>query len=362
MGNLIQKICTKNDCVKQGSKLESLKYLIVHSPGVYPAIVRAASGKNPWCDRWNKTGVEKMVNGFIDDTGAYQTAPLDLACWQVGTHEGNYNAIGFELCELETQAEFEKVWSNAVRVYADLCQEYGMSVSQIYGHYEAHAAGFASNHADPKTYFGRFGKTMDDFRADVQAVLNGNEAEEPASSATVSEIFSPWKYAKVCNLTADDPYLNVRTGPGTQYDVIRQLANGNEVDVLEMYTNGWAKINIVGQIGYVNARWLDMGAAQSAPDEEETKDPETTYQVGKVYTLQTNLNVRIGPGTSYRQKQRSELTADGQKNAKAGSMAVLKKGTKVTAKEVQKDGSENTWLRIPSGWVCAIYQREIYIS
>lgn len=358
MPNLVQKICTKNDCVKQGRKLEGLKYLIVHSPGVYPAIVRAASGKNPWCDRWNKAGVEKMVHGVIDNTGAYQTAPLDLACWQVGNHEGNYNSIGFELCELETQAEFQKVWNNAVQVYADLCREHNMSVSQIYGHYEAHSAGFASNHADPKPYFSRFGKTMNDFRADVQTVLNG-EAEKPASSVIVNEIFSPWKYAKVCSLTVDDPYLNVRTGAGIQYEVLRQLANGNEVDVLETYTNGWAKINITGQIGYVNTHWLDMGSSQAVPEAEESKG--NTYQVGKVYTLQTNLKVRTGPGTSYRQKQRSELTADGQKSAKAGTMATLKKGTKVTAKEIQMDLSGNTWLRAPSGWLCAIYQGNVYI-
>ena len=27
MADLIQRICTQNDCVKQGSKLEGLKYL-----------------------------------------------------------------------------------------------------------------------------------------------------------------------------------------------------------------------------------------------------------------------------------------------------------------------------------------------
>lgn len=86
------------------------------------------------------------------------------------------------------------------------------------------------------------------------------------------------------------------------------------------------------------------------------------YIVGKVYTLHANLNVRTGPGTGYRQKQRSELSADGQKNAKAGVMAVLLKGTRVTAKEVQQDTVGNIWIRIPSGWVCAADGGKVYIN
>ena len=364
MAELISKICTQNDCVKQNSKLRSVSYLIVHSPGVYPTIVLAASGKNPWYTRWNKAGVEKMVHGFLDHTGAYQFAPLDLACWQVGTDYGNYNCIGFEFCELSSQEEFDKMWEEGVKLYAWLCRQYGLGADKILGHYEAHERGFASNHADPKPYFDRFGKTMDQFREAVKKELSGEEeSEEAGAQVEVSQVYNPWKYAKVCNLTEEDPRLNVRKGPGTQYEVIRQLANGNEVDVIEAYTNGWSKINIVGQTGYVNAHYLNITdreeAAQPVPQPEELG---ISYKVGQVYTLTVNLNVRIGPGTSHRQKQRAELTVDGQKNAKAGTMAVLKSGTRVTVKEVQKDGSGNVWIRIPSGWVCAVYQGNNYIS
>ena len=88
----------------------------------------------------------------------------------------------------------------------------------------------------------------------------------------------------------------------------------------------------------------------------------TEYVVGRVYALKTNLNVRTGPGTGYRQKQRSELSDDGQKNAKAGTMAVLLKGTRVTVKEIQNDSTGNVWLRIPSGWLCAMEGSKVYIS
>ena len=87
-----------------------------------------------------------------------------------------------------------------------------------------------------------------------------------------------------------------------------------------------------------------------------------TYKVGSTYTLQTNVKVRTGAGTNYAQKTVSQLTADGKKNATAKSGgAVLKKGTKVTAKAV-KTVSGDTWLQIPSGWVAAFYDGDTFIK
>lgn len=79
------------------------------------------------------------------------------------------------------------------------------------------------------------------------------------------------------------------------------------------------------------------------------------------YTLLVNVKVRTGAGTTYRQKKRSELTADGQKHALSQEMAVLKKGTAVTVKEI-KTVSENVWGRIPSGWIALRYQGEKYVK
>lgn len=85
------------------------------------------------------------------------------------------------------------------------------------------------------------------------------------------------------------------------------------------------------------------------------------YQVNKVYTLQTNLNVRNGAGTNYKNKKYSELTSDGRKHALNQVNAVLKRGTKVTCKRVIQKNSE-VWLQIPSGYVCAIYNERVYIK
>ena len=84
-----------------------------------------------------------------------------------------------------------------------------------------------------------------------------------------------------------------------------------------------------------------------------------TYKAGVDYTLQANMKVRTGAGTNYRQKKRSELTADGKAHALSGTYACLKKGTKVTCLKVVKSGS-NVWLKIPSGYICAKQGNVIY--
>lgn len=289
--------CTQNDCYRAGAKLASVSWLIVHSPAVYPTIIRALSGAGGgWKKRWDKPGVEKLVHGFIDDTGVYNFAPLDMACWQIGDAWGNKNCIGYELCELETAEEFDKMWENAVEHYAWLCKKFGLGADRVIGHYEAHAKGFASNHSDPEPYFARIGRSMEDFRADVKKRLNGANTGPQGQTSKVTKTYDPWGYAKVTNLTAEDPLLNVRSGPGVENRVIRQLAQGNEVDVLALYDNGWAKINIVGQQGYVNAHYLDITNRK----EEDTQPAGYAEWVGKACNLGgSRLNVRTGPGTSY---------------------------------------------------------------
>lgn len=86
------------------------------------------------------------------------------------------------------------------------------------------------------------------------------------------------------------------------------------------------------------------------------------YTKGKTYTLQHAMKVRTGAGTNYKQKKRADLTADGKKNAKKGTYAVLKKGTRVTCQKVITLKNGNVWMKIPSGYVCAKGQKTTYIK
>ena len=96
-------------------------------------------------------------------------------------------------------------------------------------------------------------------------------------------------------------------------------------------------------------------------DRKEKESKKEDYIIGKTYTLQVNLNVRMGAGTSYKNKKYSELTKDGRKHALNISKAVLKRGTKVTCLKVIIVKDE-TWIEIPSGFICAKYGDKIYVK
>ena len=80
---------------------------------------------------------------------------------------------------------------------------------------------------------------------DIEQTLTVNVTENADGSHTVTIGDRSWtlpakreQAGKVVNVRT---YLNLRTGPGTDYTVIGRLLNGAEVKVLEE-SNGWYKV------------------------------------------------------------------------------------------------------------------------
>ena len=72
-----------------------------------------------------------------------------------------------------------------------------------------------------------------------------------------------------------------------------------------------------------------------------------TYEIGKNYKVQVDLNVRAGAGTNYRIKNYNELTIDAKNHAYKQTNAILKPNTTVTCLNVYISDNE-IWLQIPS--------------
>ena len=68
---------------------------------------------------------------------------------------------------------FNGAYNNAVRLFATLCHYVGAKPSEIICHQEGYRQGVASNHSDVEHWFPLHGKSMDDFRSDVQKYMNG---------------------------------------------------------------------------------------------------------------------------------------------------------------------------------------------
>lgn len=171
---------TNNDCYKANQKITP-QAIVVHSTGAdNPSLKRYVQpddgilGKNIYNNSWNRSGVNKCVNGFIgkDKNGVvrvYQTLPWTMRPWGCGSgKKGSYNnsAIQFEMCEdnLKDEAYFNEVMDNATSLCAYLCKEYNIAVSDVVSHHEANLRGFASNHGDCDHWLAKFNKNMDWFR------------------------------------------------------------------------------------------------------------------------------------------------------------------------------------------------------
>lgn len=148
----------------------------------------------------------------------------------------------------------------------------------------------------------------------------------------------------LCHCQRYKPALN-RSNPA---DCIKAIVAGG-------YSTGpeYAE-NIIGIIKSHNLAWYDTNTY--TPTTQAGTTAQAGYQIGKIYTLQSDMYVRKSPAGDHIDFE--ELTADGQKNgfADKDGYAILKKGTKVTCREAR-----GKWIRIPSGWVCAYNSTKVYI-
>lgn len=175
---------------------------------------------------------------------------------------------------------------------------------------------------------------------------NDNKAKPTSNSNNKKPAATSVSYTRYV-ATQSQP-LNVRSGPGTNYKIVRSLKKGNKVTVTAT-SGSWSKI---GTDEWVSTSYLSAAQVNtSTVNKTVNSNPTPTFKVGSTYTLTTNVKVRTGAGTNYAQKLKSQLTSDGQKHALNQTYAVLKSGTKFTVQQVQKNGSD-IWAKIPSGWIC----------
>lgn len=105
-------------------------------------------------------------------------------------------------------------------------------------------------------------------------------------AATVS---SSSQQSATTKATVTASKLNVRSGPGTNYESFHTLWQGNVITVIGE-SNGWYKIQLSnGKTGWVSGTYLQFSGT-TAPGKELSTTGTVTA---------SKLNVRSGPGTSY---------------------------------------------------------------
>lgn len=236
---ITQFYLTENPCYQAGRKIKP-SGIVVHSTGANNAYIKryvnpddGVLGKNQYNNHWNKSNATKCVHAFIGKAAdgsvkIYQTLPWDYRCWGVGSgKKGSYNAthIQFEICEdgLTNETYYNQAFSLAKELCAYLCSQYGISPENIVGHYEAAAAGYGSNHGDPRNWQKKFGGSMAQFRADVKAMLGQVEGNTVVTAPTQTATQTS------AQTTTESKVMTMST--------LRKGSKGTQVKVLQFLLN-----------------------------------------------------------------------------------------------------------------------------
>lgn len=186
---LYTALLTKNDCYLRGRIIRP-QGVMVHSTGANNPYLRRYIAPDdgrlgtPSPRHWNQGGVGACVHAMIGKLAdgsvcAYQTLPWNMRGWHCG-RSGNDTHIAFEICEdsLTDEGYFRDTYQVAVELTAYLCKLYHLDPladGVVLCHAEGHRRGIASNHADVLHWWGRYGVSMDDFRAAVAAEMQGGD-------------------------------------------------------------------------------------------------------------------------------------------------------------------------------------------
>ncbi|MFJ5625279.1 D-alanyl-D-alanine carboxypeptidase family protein [Peribacillus loiseleuriae] len=124
--------------------------------------------------------------------------------------------------------------------------------------------------------------------------------------------------------------LNVYTGPSTTNKIITTVKKGTQLTVTEKATNGWLKVNLKGQIGYVSSSSQYVKGSDSLSNSSKAT---------VTYTAPANLNVRTGPSTTNK------------------IITTVKKGTQLTVTEKTENGWLKVSLKDQVGYVSSQYEK-----
>ena len=190
--NLIQNYLTESGCYKAGKHI-TVKGLMIHSVGC-PQPKADVFMKN-----WNRADANACVHAIVEPDGdVYQLLPWEHRGWHCGGSANNTH-IGVEMTEPSTikyaggaswtetgdgentKAHVLAAYRYAVELFAYLCQQFvldPMADGVVISHSEGCRRGVASNHGDVEHLWSKFGLTMEQFRKDIKAAMEGSTAED----------------------------------------------------------------------------------------------------------------------------------------------------------------------------------------
>lgn len=311
----LQCILTNSTCYK-GTNTMTVKGVLWHSTGANNTTLKryvqpssndanysqlmTLLGKNSYNNDWNHitnyAGVNAFIGTLADGTvTTVQTLPWNYRPWGCGSgSKGSCNSgwIQFEICEdaLTDKTYFDKVYKEACELTAYLCKTYGLnpkgkvshggvSVPVILCHKDSYNLGLGSNHGDVLHWFNKHGKTMEDVRNDVYALMYGSTI-----TTTTTNTITP-------NYDEDDIIELIEGAVYTTGKAIPAWVIKSKLYVRDTRSNGDIVFSTQpsGAItGVVSPKYVKSSSTENS----------TTSYIVRITA--SSLNVRSGPGTSYK--------------------------------------------------------------
>ncbi len=241
--NLIQNYLTQSGCYKTGRTI-SVKGLMIHSVGC-PQPKADVFMKN-----WNRADASACVHAIIEPDGdVYQLLPWEHRGWHCGGSANNTH-IGVEMTEPSTikytsganwtetgdggntKNHVFTTYQYAVELFAHLCRQYNLDSladGVVISHSEGCKRGIASNHGDVEHLWSKFGLSMERFRKDIKAAMEGSTAEDsltaimgkPAATAEQMKAYLKKKNPSVAQSVLDmiPLYLSEGEAEGVRGDI-----------------------------------------------------------------------------------------------------------------------------------------------
>lgn len=298
---------------------------------------------------------------FVDPTEIVQIVRDSDASWGVGKKYGNarlwgkctnYNSINVEMCSTNGKID-DATMKNTADLVRSLMEKYNIPIQNVVRHYDVCAKRCPG-------WDGWLPNNESEWNRLISMIQNTTPVVErnlvPVSQPSgVSGVLYKVT-ASALNIRADHTASSAKRG------CIRDMGT---YTITETYGNwgklasgmGWICLDYTKRVGETNT--TPTPTPTLAPQPAPAPAPKSRYSVGSVYTLTTNLRVRTGAGTNNPAKSRSQLTPGGRAHANANGSLLA--GTQVTCQAVTVIGNE-TWIKIPSGWICAIQNGSVYVK
>lgn len=210
----------------------AVNYIVMHYTGNSKDTAKANA------NYFQGAGRGASAHFFVDNNEIYQSVELRDRAWHCGGSSyyhakcRNTNAFGIEMCTSGNYKVSSKTKENAAYLCAYLCKMLGITASKVdtyvLRHYDV------THKSCPAQMAGSNNAEWNNFKTKVKNILN-DEASKTNGS---------FKVKVIC----DD--LNIRTGPGVNYDAVDKVERGEVFTIVEVKANTWGKLK--SGAGWIN--------------------------------------------------------------------------------------------------------------